>query len=115
MIGLRDQVQVSRMMHSSYRMSASWADALATSVPDDATQGSSSSCVTADAKRHSAHLILSSANSSLPPPRRRCYGLLSSALSLLVRKSQCNSYLNPARWVMMPSPRVKVDIYDGDY
>jgi hypothetical protein len=73
MIDLGDQVQVSRMMpilsREAHVLSS---NTLATSVPDDSTQGSSSSCVTADANRHSVHLILFGANSSLPPPRHRC-------------------------------------------
>ena len=73
MIDLRDQVQVSRMMSLPFRESLlPSASTLAASVPDDSTQRSSSSCVTADAYRHSAHPIVSGANSSLPPPHHRC-------------------------------------------
>ena len=38
------------------------------------------------------HLILSDANDSLLSPRHRCYALLSSAMSGLVRETSCNSY-----------------------
>jgi hypothetical protein len=91
---LEDQVQVSRMMSLPFRVVRSVpAETLVTSVPDDGAHVNSSSCVTADAISNRAHSIDSGANSSLPPPRHRCYRLLSSALSLLVRKSHCNSYL----------------------
>jgi hypothetical protein len=117
---LEDQVQVSRMMSLPFRgirivpveqqshqcqmlvrmvplpsqvMCVVPAEALATSVPNDSTHSHSSSCVTAGALCIDTHSIASDANSSLPPPRHRCYGLLSPGLSLLVRKSQCNSYL----------------------
>jgi hypothetical protein len=91
---LEDQVQVSRMIPFPFREARFVpADTQVTSVPDDGAHVNSSSCVTADAICSRVHSIDFGANSSLPPPRHRCYGLLSSALSLLVRKSQCNSYL----------------------
>jgi hypothetical protein len=39
-----------------------------------------------------AHFIVTGANSSLLPPRHRCYTPLSSALSRLVRETRRNSY-----------------------
>jgi hypothetical protein len=39
-----------------------------------------------------AHFIVTGANSSLLPPRHRCYALLSSALSRLVWETRRNSY-----------------------
>ena len=39
-----------------------------------------------------AHFIVAGANLSLLPPRHRCYALLSSALSRLVRETRGNSY-----------------------
>src|ERR1700722_7590176 len=87
------RVQVSRMMPLPSRVVClTSTETSVTSVPDGVAHYSASSDVTASISLLRAHSIITGANSSLPPPRHRCYGLLSPALSLHVWKSRCNSY-----------------------
>src|ERR1700733_6760042 len=87
------RVQVSRMMSlPSHMVSLISTETPVTSEPNGIAHYIASSGVTADASLLSAHSIVTGANASLPPPRHRCYGLLSPALSLHVWKSRCNSY-----------------------
>ena len=92
-LGSNYRVQVSRMMTAPFGVTDVICGETATgSDPDAVPHFRASSCVTADTFNHSAHFFSSGADSSLLPPRHRCYALLSSGLSGLVPETHRNSY-----------------------
>ena len=88
------RVQVSRIMITSLAAARAISDRTSSaSAPDEGTH-SGSLLLMRNSRHHihGSHLLYSGADWSLPPPRHRCYALLSSALSRLVLESSANSY-----------------------
>ncbi len=92
-LGFGYRVHVSRMMLIPFGAAGVRCVQDGNSAPKRVTHFAVSSSVTADAPVASIHWILYGANSSLLPPRHRCYEPLSAALSALARESRANSYL----------------------
>src|SRR6202012_2821201 len=91
---LNYRVQVSRMIITPLAAARAVVERTSgTSAPEVSTH-SALLLLTRNSRHRTpgAHLIYSGPDSSLLPPRHRCYGLLSSALSRLVLESRRNSY-----------------------